>query len=262
MKSILCIIFTFLYSINATAEQLITIPVEHRPAEQLAQDIKDFLPKNAVIKAYNQMLIVRAKPTTITEIKTLIEKLDKPEHTVTISVMRSYNSLENIMQNEQYIELGTHASHMKIKSWSTNEANKHASVYQAKGVSGRNILIQLQQNIPEQEHILFFNQSTELSAVATQTRYIDISNGFQAVAHLLAGNKANIAIIPVFSSLSSRDNSISTSSVATVLNCKIGEWVELGRLSKQIQSEKHSSKTYSTDKTQTEYIYLKVDTTI
>jgi hypothetical protein len=258
---IIGLFFTLFLTTSFASEELTTIQVNHRPAEQILEEIHDFLPQTAVARAYNQMIILKAPPATIREMSTLIEMLDKPLTAITVTVMRSYESLSTLNNNELNIKLGQNTSQVKLKSWSTNDADQQSSHFKVQGITGHKMLIQLDKELPQQENIVFFNQNADVSAVATNTRYINIKNGFQAITHLLPDNKANITILPIFSSLSHQDSSINQSSAATVIHCDIGQWVELGQLGQNQTFDENSSRTYSTHKAQNEYIYLKIDTT-
>jgi hypothetical protein len=69
--------------------------------------------------------------------------------------------------------------------------------FQAQGINEHPILISLDQQTPQTEQLVLFNTSGD-SAVSTQTHYLNIENGFNAVVNLRANNQVTVAIHPFF----------------------------------------------------------------
>ena len=92
----------------------------------------------------------------------------------------------DILINENGLSAG-----VSIRQWSTNNSRNKDQQYQARGIAGRAIILTTGQALPQKEQYLFLSSNGD-RGVETKTTYIDINNGFQAVANILPNHQVHI----------------------------------------------------------------------
>jgi len=260
---VLFLAFICLCSSLALAEQKIeTIQLNHRLATEVLPEVQSFLPKNATARAFNDYIILQARPSAITEIKQLIHQLDTPLQRLKVSVLKTDEKLLNQKNLDLETDIsisneGTSAA-ASINTWSSNTVRNKDQHYQAQGIAGNPILISMGQDIPQkQQDILIFADGSV--AVQSSTDYISIASGFQAVARILPNHHAVIDIHPQFSHLSKRHGTINTSKIITSISGPVGTWIELGHIDNENKFEKQGATRYRSHRKLQQTIYIKVD---
>ncbi|MFT7414182.1 MAG: hypothetical protein ACI9FO_000840, partial [Methylophagaceae bacterium] len=114
------------------------------------------------------------------------------------------------------------------------------------------------QALPQKEQFLLLNSNGDL-AVQTNTRYIDINNGFQAIAHILPNHQVRVEIYPHFATFSKKNGIISQSEMFTNILGSVGTWLEIGQVSNDKNRASHGATHHQTHHTQQHFIYIKVD---
>ena len=260
---VIMIVLMYLFSLTALAnQQLETIQLNHRLANEVLSEIHPFLPKGATARAYNELIIIKADSKTIKEIKHLINKLDTPPQRLKVSVLVTDEDLSK-HQIEQFsagIDISDEDRYGSgsIKRWSTNKSQNKEHTYQAQGMAGKPIFINLGQDIAQQERYLYFNRYGGVSTQQT-TSYISLKNGFQAVANILPNNQVIVEIHPEFSSFNPRNGTINSSNVISTVSGAAGSWLELGQVDNEKSLEKQGSTSYHTHRQQQQSIYIKVE---
>lgn len=262
MKIVLFALLSLIHSFALADNKIETIQLNHRLAAEVLNEIQPFLPKEATARTSNDFIILQATPSVISEIKQLINQLDIPDQSLKISVLKTDTALSDSQrsQTDSHIVMNDHGitAGASIKQWSTNNATSKDQYYQARGIAGRPIMMTTGQALPQKEQYLFLGTNGE-RAIQTQTRYIDINNGFQAVANILPNHQANIEIYPEFTRFSKRHGVIDRSQLFSSVSGPVGVWLEMGQISHDKAMQQSGVTRYQTHHQQTQFIYIKVD---
>ncbi len=262
MKIIAFILFSIISCTSWAAAKIETIQLNHRLATEVLPEVQAFLPKEATARAFNHFIILKAESNVINDIKLLINKLDTPLQRLKISVIKTDEILSDQQgaQDNATIVLSNDgfSGNLSVNRWSTNSANHSNQHYQAQGIAGRPILLTLGQDIPQQEQYLVLRQDGDL-AVQSDTYYLNINNGFQAVATILPNHQATIDIHPMFEQFNKRDGTIKKSEVISSVAGPVGQWIELGQIDNEKNIENQGSTRYHTHRQQRQTIYIKVE---
>lgn len=261
-------IFLFVIALSVSGSiwadnKIETIQLNHRLAVEVLPEVQAFLPKNATARAFNDFIVLKAEPHVIKDIKQLIYRLDTPLQRLKISVLSTDEKLSD-RQNSQFnadiaVDDKELSGHVSVQKWSTNRSQNKEQHYQAQGLADKPILINMGQDIPQKEQILILRPDGNL-AVQTNTSYININNGFQAVAHVLPNHQVIVDIHPMFSHLSNRNGVIDRSQIISSISGPVGSWIELGQIDNEKNIAKKGAKSYYSHRQLTHTIYIKVDT--
>ena len=262
MKILCLIMLSLLNSVVFAESKIETIQLNHRLAIEVLPEIQPFLPEKATARAFNEFIILQAEPQVIANIKQLINKLDTPVQNLTVSVLKTDQALSDSQRTMTDANISIRdndvSANLAIQHWSTSDSRNQDQQYQARGIAGHPIVITTGQAIPQKEQYLILNANGGM-ATQTTTRYIDLNNGFKAIATILPNHQVSIDIYPQFASLSKRNGMIERSQVFTSVSGAIGTWLEIGQISNQKNIERSGSTHYQTHQQQQHFIYLKVD---
>jgi hypothetical protein len=259
----LTIIFLALFSLTLSAETKIeTIDLKHQLATEVLPYIQAFLPKESTARAFQNTIIIKAEPATITEIKQLIQQLDKPFERLKITVIKTDLNLTDQQQTQTSAKVKVTKEDLeagvKIHHWSTKNNRDRDQQYRAQGIAGRPISIFMGQDVPQHQQLIFIGSNGDM-AVESNTSYISLRNGFQAVARLIANQQVQVDIHPIFQTLSKQNGTIEQSQVITTLVGPTGQWLELGYVSEEENIDQYGVKRYHSNQSQQQKLYMKVE---
>ncbi|MBL4638714.1 MAG: hypothetical protein JKY76_05065 [Proteobacteria bacterium] len=262
MKHLLFVVFGLFSVCLYATPKIETIELQHRLATEILSDIQAFLPQDSTARAFQNLIIIKAEPTTIREIRELIQQLDQPLQRIKITVVRTDQNLADRQATQTSAEVeisdGDIDAAVGIRHWSTKESRDSDRLYRAQGIAGNPITISMGQDIPQHEQLIFIGSNGDM-AVETSTSYISLDNGFQAVARLINAQQVHVDIHPFFSQLSARNGIIEQSQVITTLVGPIGQWLELGHISDEENIDNTGVNRYHSHQTQQQRLYLKVE---
>lgn len=251
MKITLLLISLFLSGISSADTRIETIQLNHRLATELLPEVNAFLPESATAHAFNNFIILNASDTVIKDIKQLINKLDTPLQRLRISVLKTVNELKNTDDEHETIDK------VKVQRWSTADAKSNEQYFQIQGIADQPLLIESKQAIPQQEQRLVFHASGQVTA-ESNTTYLNINSGFKASARILPNHQVVIDIHPNFGQYSAQTGIINRSQIISSLSGPVDEWIELGRIDNERNTEKHGSTRYHSHRKLQKIIYIKV----
>ena len=262
MRILVLALFSFISLFALADNKIETIQLNHRLAAEVLAEIQPFIPAEATARAANDFIILQASPKVITDIKQLINQLDTPAQSLLISVLKSDEALSDIQRSQidtdVIINKQSVAADISIRHWSTSNSKNKDQQYQARGIAGRPIMISTGQALPQKEQFLLLSSNGH-RALQTNTTYIEINNGFQAVANILPNHQVSVEIYPEFTTFSKRNGVISQSQMFTNIYGSVGTWLEIG----QIRNDKHIAQTgtthYQTSHSEQQFIYMRVD---
>lgn len=237
-----------------------TIQLKHRLAEELLPQVEPFIGKQDTIKAYGDLLIIKAEPETIEQVKSLVTKLDVAEKSIVVNVMKTDRRLGTAQGNNLQADIdlnNSDNSSVEYQHWSTRDSKDQDQHYRARGISGRPVMIMMGQDIPQQQNLVLLRPNGDI-AVQGDTQYLNLNSGFQAVATLLPNERVRVEIHPAFSDYNPQDKTISHSAVISTVEGKLGQWLELGGVVEQNRQETDTIH-YRTQHQQQQYLYIKIE---
>jgi hypothetical protein len=262
MKILVLVLFSLVSLLVWADNKIETIQLNHRIAAEVLAEIQPFLPAEATAGAANDFIILQATPKVIIEIKQLIKQLDTHTQSLIIKVLQTDEALSDNQRTridtDIVINERISSAAVTIRNWSTSNSRNKVQQYQARGIAGRPIMINTGQALPQKEQFLLLNSNGDL-AVQTNTRYIDINNGFQAIAHILPNHQVRVEIYPHFATFSKKNGIISQSEMFTNILGSVGTWLEIGQVSNDKNRASHGATHHQTHHTQQHFIYIKVD---
>ncbi|NQY26442.1 MAG: hypothetical protein HRT92_04615 [Piscirickettsiaceae bacterium] len=262
MKSLFFVIALLMSNISIATPKIETIQLNHRLATELLAEIRDFLPEGVPVRAFNNFIIIKAESDVINDIKQLIHKLDTPLQRLKVSILRTDKRLSEQQLSQTSADIlidGNDVSgRLSIKQWSTRDAKNKDQYYQAQGIAGKRILIMMGQAIPQKEQFLAILSHGGV-AIQSSTRYINIDNGFQAIARILPNYQVHIDIHPVFGQFSKQNGTIEQSEIISTLSGSVGNWLELGQINNLKNTEKQGATRYHSRHQLQQFVYIKID---
>jgi len=262
MKIVVFLIVGLFNGITWADTQIETIQLNNRLAEEILPEIEPFLDKDATAQAFNEFIIIKAEPDDIKQLKQLINTLDTPLQRLKVTVLRTDEALSG--QQEFSIKSDVAVSNegssrsLSVRKWSTKNNKNKDQYYRAQGIAGRPITINMEQEIPEQDVYLAVLPYAGFAA-QSETYYLNINNGFKAVARILPNNQVTVDIHPQFSKYNKNDGSIDRSQLISSISGPAGSWLELGIIDNDRNSHRQGATTYSSHQSLQEIIYIKVE---
>lgn len=180
--------------------------LEHRRASDIIPQLRDLYGSEPRLSANGQSLVVRAEPEQLSEIETLLQRIDQPPRQVRLSLRHS--SVANSNSREGY----------SSRSYSTGRD------------STRHITVQDQQFA-----LISSGQITRLPVAArggwspaVALEDVDISSGFLVRPTVLSEDQVELQITAIHNEPHLGRPAYETADVTTVRRVKPGEWVALG----------------------------------
>jgi len=216
------------FSCFSIAQSVETLAVQHRPAEDIAQQIKALYPEQDVhITGSHQQITVRADDTIISEIKQLIRTFDVPLRQFLISVSSDQNRITSTT----------------VKTYQT-QGNGNQSITV---IEGHSALLNSGQKKPVKTRQFLNGQWVNT------VEYIDMTSGVYVEPRLIGSDRVELKIHSQKNESSKvHHREIDTSTVKTVRVVGLGEWVNIGGMSYDTREDRTGdapSKRYSTKQT-------------
>ncbi len=254
MLKILILSLPLFFSICSYANETVMeiIPLKYRPASELQPLISPLLESSEQIIANNSNLIIKATPTRLKELKSLIDKLDTALSNLAITVIQSKTKTAEQLNASANIKFsGT--NHPRPQSsisvygrfgQSKNLSNTD-STQVVKTLEGRSAYIKTGTMHPVQ-NVTVYNSANGYPAISSNTQLIETSTGF-LVTPRLTGNQVTVEITPWSDKMNYQGN-IETQSGYSTIRINLGEWVEIGGIREQseISSNRTLAHAYST----------------
>ncbi len=260
---LLSLMLLFNSSIIWAEETIETIQLNYRLPSDIIEQVQAFMPQGATARAYHNMIVVKASPAEVEEIRALIGKLDIPLQRVKITVLNS----DRVLSHDDLVQLSTDIrisndgvnGGVSVYSETDRRRSNHNQTYQAQGIAGNPIFISMGRAIPQQQRYLVF---LPYGGIAEQSHhyYLNVNSGFQAVARVQDNGLAIVDIHPVFSRFSGYEGEYEQSEIATQISGPVGAWIKLGQIDNEINVDNRGVTRYHSDYQKQQTIYLRVDT--
>ncbi|MBL1458265.1 MAG: hypothetical protein COA34_010475 [Methylophaga sp.] len=258
MKIIFSIMF-FLLTLPAYADQIRTIELQHRLAAEILPMIEPMADNYTTISGHDNLLIIKSSTQSFQEIERLVKQLDSKQQSITVTVLRTQQQLNDEQFSDDRLNIDLENpknSSVEINRWSTKDSRERDQQYQARGIAGQPIDIQMGRAVADNQQQLIFYPNGGI-AVQETTQYIQLDNGFQARVNILGNQQARVDILPLFSKMQ-RNGDISTTSLLTTVNGPLDQWILIGQIGEQ-QRQQHNTNNYRSHQDEQQWLYLKIE---
>jgi type II secretory pathway component GspD/PulD (secretin) len=240
----------FLFSIEGSADETVMeiIPLSNRPASEIYPIVAPLLDTSDSLIPNGFNLIVKTTPTKLRELKTVIKKLDNALTNLTITVVQTqdFNAEQlnaglgidiNLVVNNPSQSQGNVEGHYQQQYRQNNIENQQVLMT----LEGTAAHIKVGRHHPIKRTQVYYSIFGE-RIVSQQTQLIEASTGF-VVLPRLNGEQVILEISPWSDTLQGNSN-INTQEVTTTLRTHLGEWVEIGAVNQQYNSEATKNLSY------------------
>lgn len=258
MKTFIFALLVSFTTVLAAEEKVRTIHLDHRTPQEVIEKVSGLLPANTTIKPFDDRVVINSDKATYDALVKLLEDFDKPHTSINVQVLRSQRELQETQRRQDRVDIDTQRGvTASTKRYSTRDSRERDQLYQARGIAGEPIMLNTGKLIPQDDDQVILREDGNI-VIAGTNRYISLKNGFHTVVRLLSDNRLQAEIYPAFSE-QTRGDVIENTEIATTINGRIGEWIELGRAGESSARSRDSHRQYRSDRDTTQYIYLRVN---
>ena len=232
---------------TAVFGELLFYPLSHKIPEDIIPSIQPFLQEGETVSSARNELILRINKNNVSDIKTLIRKLDKPAHRLVIYVNRDgkfnwrtagYNVNNNVKISVGSGTKSSYKGHVNIYSTKDKSSDKNNQSIQV--LEGRTAHIS--SGVSEPIRNVQIQQHGEHTYISSSTQYRDASNGFY-VTPRLAKDSVILEIAPWYEEpLSKNQTSAKFTRASSVIRGRLNTWIQLSGIDES--SDRTSSKLF------------------
>ncbi len=237
---------------QAQQMSLEVIPLTNRTADQLIDVIKPLLVPGGSVSGMNNKLIIKSTRINITEIKQLLNTLDKPLRRLLITVNQgqNINTIDlsqsvsgRVTSGDVSISNRSMTSHNQGVVISSTDSDGNRISYQAEHretrtdnnhsfsvqtLEGQPALIQSGLSVPVQNQNTVFTRNGVI--VRDSVEYVNATSGFYVLPRI-NGNQVTLMVAPNLTSVIGQVSpSFVVQNVQTTVSGLIGEWIDIGGL--------------------------------
>ena len=260
----LLLILTLAFEQAVRADDITTLELHNRPAEELIPVIKPMLGPNDSLSGEGFLLFLRASDDTRRQVEQIVRRLDVAARQLLISVFQGsdrdlralgVDSHLQLQGNDGSVTIGNreHRERGSDVSISTRNASAGANIASTRGrlqdspvhqlrvTEGSEGYIETGQSIP------YFSGARWVApgAVAGGIEYKDVTTGFYVLPRV-HGNQVTLQVSPFKQSLSHRrGGDIDTQGAHTTVTGPLGEWLPIGGVTEQTQKSYSSIGSYA-----------------
>lgn len=234
------VLITCSLSLSAATE---VIPLNFRTADEVLSVVQSVLGHEGRVNAYGNQLIVNADPAKIEEVRTLLQQIDTAPRRLLISVDTQESGFQNDRGFSANGSISTGNGEVQIGQGEVNGRDqvriirrttdsRGGGTQQVQASEGYPALIQVGQSVP------LTTQGRDMYGQPySNTQYRNVTRGFYVTASL-TGDRVHITISSNRDRLSqTQPGTIDIQNTDTRVSGRIGEWIAIGGVSEQSQSE-------------------------
>ncbi len=266
-----------LTSTRVGANSLTVIQLTNRPAVEVIPVVEPMLGDGDVISGQGFKLFLRASPSTVADVRAMIEILDQAARVLQISVFQgSTRGLGELgIDGRLRIEggdgsvtigsggnsgnnatIGTSRGSVSIDGSSTRLRLSNSPIHQIRVTEGNEAYIETGEQIP------FFSGANWIlpEGVAGGIEYRDVVTGFYVLPRV-SGERVTLRISPFKNSLKgSSGGNVTTQTANTTITGRLGDWLLVGGVSEELRQSQRDTASYSSTQSRTnESIWIKAD---
>jgi type II secretory pathway component HofQ len=261
----------------ASERHLEIIPLQHRPAETLIPVLMPLTSGETSLSASGNNLIIRATPSELLQLKTLIEEIDQPLAQFRIYVRTGNQSnitqqeygvghqgsnfsstptiKRSISRNGVIIQNETRHSSSKVVVHRSSTLSSNHSQQQVRATEGYPAYISIGEEIPV-TNLTFWDGS---DSIVVGKKYKPVVSGFYVTPQLSAADNVVLSLSTQQQSLKN-NRRINTQGYTGTLRGRLGEWIQVGGVGQQDRDRENDlNRHYSSKLSNTGNIYLKVE---
>lgn len=241
----------------AEAMKIETIPMNNRPVEDVIPILKPLVVDGGTVTGINNRLIIKTTPSNLRQIKEILAQIDNAPRRLIISVRQNVDSSLNDRESSLSGRYGS--DNVRLESPDTgrsgtiiqgqdNEGNviryrQHQSqsqlddrnVSRVQALEGNPAFISMGQSVPIPNQTAYVTGSGVV--VQNGVEYHNVSSGFYVLPRL-QGDNVTLLIAPRLSRISQNQTAIfDVQNVETTASGRLGEWIQIGGISRQYNNE-------------------------
>jgi len=205
VRMVLAALFTAFVPASNAQQALEIIPLRYRTVEQVLPSLQPLLEPGATLSGSRGQLFLRASPANSEDIKRALAVIDRPAKRLQISV-RFDDALERERRDLQ-----------ASGSIGSGGVRFRGSAQDSRSSTGERVDQRLQV-LEGSRAVIFAGQSNDDR---------DLASGFEVVPRL-AGSAVSLEIAQQRETPGSRPGSVQGQRLATTIQARLGEWVEIG----------------------------------
>lgn len=213
-----------LFSSAASAERTLEhYSLSFRSADELIPLVQPHIDPGDSLSGQAQQLIVRAEPARQREIARLVEQLDVAPRSLLIAVRTAADSQLERSGADATGRAGADGGSATVRIYRSENARRDDLEQRVRALEGRPAFIAAALSLPVSDRAVVIGR--DRTGVSETTRFIELSKGFQAIAHL-SGERVSIDISAETAEPSG--GAIRGHQVITTVSGRLGEWIALG----------------------------------
>jgi type II secretory pathway component GspD/PulD (secretin) len=255
------------------ADSLETISLNHRLAEDLLPLLRPLLPPGSVLTGAGNVLLVRADPATLSQLREAVAQLDRAPRQLLISVGQSSGATAGDRSVRGTATVGSGdvqaginrppqaAAGAEIVARSDSTRDSLRNVSSVRALEGFETYISVGQSRPYTSTSVISGGGWRPPVVTQTTGFQDVQSGFFATPRL-SGDRVTLVISAQQQQLTGggRQQPVSTASATTTVSGRLGEWIEIGGSSSQSDGRSSGLVTWGTRTESTLYsAWVKVE---
>lgn len=229
----------FSVSLTCVADDTVqVITLKHRLAADLAPTLGPFVDEQGVLTAKDNKLIIRTSIHNFSQIRELVEQLDRPLRRLLIEVRQPLAGSREARSMAGQIGSPDKRTEPELEIQRTASRDQAATTQRIQVLEGRSAVIKSGQLVP------LAKRQLRDSRAETVIEQQDVSSGFSVTPHLTGEETVLLEIAPFSASLDSDGGGVINRQQAfTTVSGKPGEWIEIGGASSGGQGQ---ARIYST----------------
>jgi hypothetical protein len=243
---------------NAEESVLEIITLQNRPAAEVQPLLAPLLEADEAVNSDGFNLIIKSSPGRIDSIRSLIAQLDSRRHNLLISVLQNSYKTADQLNAEAAIAISPGSVRMRGMAGDTRDIDRQNTTQQLRTLEGQAAHIQTGKIRPV-ENITVYNTGYGYPGVVSNTQLQEASTGFAVIPRLSGNNEVMIDIAP-WSERFTNNRGMETRQLQTSLRARLGEWLEIGGVNEQQQTERRgfNGLNYST-RNRNQGVLIKID---
>jgi hypothetical protein len=247
--------------VHAQSTVLEVIPLRYRAAQEVIPIIQPLLPPEGSVSGLQGQLVVRTTPANLEEIKRILASIDVAPRQLLITVRQDADTARSQSRAEISGSVGgehgrvtvpgsreTRGGNVVLREGddrvraNVQESESTASDRNTQSVrvlEGREAYVSMGQSVPVRERqvrrAVVGGQVVE--QVVEGTQYRDVATGFYVVPRI-TGDRVTLDVSPQRESMSRQmPGAVNVQSMTTTVSGRLGEWMEIGGLSRDASGQ-------------------------
>ena len=249
LKGLFCVLSLLLLAVVAHADEMriTVIPLKHRVAQDIIPILEPLVAKGGTVTGMNDQLIVKTTPSNLSQLRAVVNKLDRAPRKLRISVRQDVGaSLEaredaisahvhtdNVRAgvparggNDISVSTGDEHGDVSYETISTRDRDDSFNTHFVTALEGQPAWIQTGRSVPLPNQNVYASPTGVV--VQNGIEYRDVNSGFYVIPRL-NGNQVTLEINPQLNRIDpSGSQVIDTQVAATTVAGRLGQWINIG----------------------------------